>query len=248
MIDFQLNSSFEKIEGMTSSHAARLAHVLNNRLTGMQREGSFFESGTYKGKSAAIFASFPNVLNLVLVDASNYLEIDKLEALTGIRPEFFLCKSEDFDYQSNLASHSALIWSHLDASHYFTNVSKEISSIANYMHPDGLICLDDWNDYYPQVRAAYYYLRYKCDLKWELLITGFNKAFLCSQECFKDWSRYILLTFKDGISFDEHSWLVQLARSDYSEGNSRSFHVAKRSQDAPALYGQHIWGDKFYQS
>jgi len=77
------------------------------------------------------------------------------------------------------------------------------------MHPDGLICLDDWNDYHLQVRAAYCYLGYECDLKWELLITGFNMAILCSQGHFKGWSRYILLTLIDDSSFDEQFWLVQ---------------------------------------
>jgi len=49
---------------MTSSDVARLARVLNKRLTGMQREGSLFESGKYKRKSATIFASFPSLPSL----------------------------------------------------------------------------------------------------------------------------------------------------------------------------------------
>jgi len=64
---------------MTSSDVARLARVLNNRLTGIQREGSLFESGTYNGKSATIFASIPSLPTLqVFVLNSSCVNLKKL--------------------------------------------------------------------------------------------------------------------------------------------------------------------------
>lgn len=105
------------------------------------------------------------------------------------------------------------------------------------MQVDGLICLDDWNDVYGQVRAAYYYWRYALNSEWELLLTGFNKAFLCHQSKFDVWSKFLIATVGDDILVDDQAWLVQLSRTDYNP-HARNFNLRNRKLSDPFFYGQ----------
>jgi hypothetical protein len=243
------NNSYQLFEGQTTDHAAKLITILNSKLVSSEITGSFFESGTFRGKSAAIFLTLPNVTRGVLVDVADYLEQDKLRSSVPTPFVFLKYKSEDAFAEGlvkkNLPSND-VVWAHLDASHYFSNISLELQSITEFMHGNGIICLDDWNDVYSQIRAAYYYLSYACSFGWELFLTGFNKAFLCRREHFSDWNDYTISTFSQDVTVDGAPFLVQLQRTDESP-YSRSFALRPRKIGDPNLYGLHIWGNKFYR-
>jgi hypothetical protein len=243
------NKAYMQFEGQTTECAAKLIAIVNEKLVADRIAGPFLESGTFRGKSAAIFLGLPTTTNGVLIDAADYLEQDKLRSNLAKPFVFLKSKSEDVFAEKRISCHipeSNLVWSHLDASHYFSNISNELISINEFMHDGGVICLDDWNDVYGQVRAAYYYLRYMHNFEWELFLTGFNKAFLCRRHCFNLWNDFLISTFSQDVYVDGNPFLVQLTRTDISE-HCRNFSIRRRAANESNLYGVHIWGDKFYK-
>ena len=113
------------------------------------------------------------------------------------------------------------------------------------MNNFGLICLDDWSDVYSQVRAAYYYLFYKELIDWQLVLTGFNKAFLCKKSNFKYFNNYLIDIFSNPIIVNEKTQAWQFARTD-NHPYSSNFHV-RYFEDIldgtkSRLYGEKIWG------
>ncbi len=109
----------------------------------------------------------------------------------------------------------------------------------------GVIVLDDFNDTFSQVRAAYYYLRYACDFPYELLLIGFNKAILVHQNQFDYYENYILNDLLDDLEQIEFN--CKLCRSDINE-HSRNFALQlQNNSKEDRLYGTKLWGEIFYQ-
>ena len=245
MKNFEVNNAYLNFKGQTGRDAAELINILNEcSINKKFSSGNFFESGTYYGKSACIFLNLNSIKKGFLVDLANYLEIEKLKKLTEVPFQFEMNPSESFNFEK-LGAKKSYLWAHLDASHYFSNVQNEILNIIPYMHDYGLICLDDWNDVYSQVRAAYYYLYYKNMIDWELILTGFNKAFICKKSNFDFFHNIILEIFTNKISVNNNQKNWQLSRTD-NNINSRNFNIRKIYSQKTITYGENIWGKKFY--
>lgn len=243
-LSLDLNDDWRHFQGQTTKNAARLIGVINEILARDSLSGAFFESGTYRGLSAMIFLGLGTVSGAVLVDQTNYLESDKIAKYTHKPFKLHIGRSEDFDF-SSLDFGVPLVWAHLDASHYFSNVTHEITCVSEIMDRKGMIVLDDWNDVYGQIKAAYYFLRYQ-GCEWELLVTGFNKAILVNKRIYDIYSKRLIELFSADIFINGELWPVQLCRTDISEW-CRSFTVRPRGEDEDHFYGRKIWGDRFYQ-
>ncbi|HIE82725.1 MAG TPA: class I SAM-dependent methyltransferase [Dehalococcoidia bacterium] len=205
-----------------------------------------FEFGTYKGRTAALIVqSIGSGSWLHAIDNGNYLDTAALNQLSE-RFTWHQGKSEQFCRENlqDIVGQKQIAFSHHDASHFFDNVSTELQGIFEYMAPSGIIVLDDFNDPYSQVRAAYYYLRYVHQFPFELLVIGFNKAILVHQEKFDYFEDYVLGDFVNDI--EETGILCKLFRTDINI-HSRNFFVAARAANDDPRYGQKFFGDTFYQ-
>lgn len=231
---------------MTSEGGLVLMDIFLQRAISSDSAGMMFEFGTYKGRTAALLAqSVGEESWLHAVDPSNYLETDVLDSITE-RYTWHKDRSENFckTKLGTIVNDKKIVYTHHDASHFFDNVRTELDAVQHYMSPLGVIVLDDFNDPYSQVRAAYYHLRYTTDFPFELALIGFNKALLVHEDTFDTVESYIL----DGILGDLQSagFVCKLYRTDINR-NSRNFFIAPRIATEDDRYGLGFFGDMFYK-
>lgn len=241
----KINNAYASFEGLTTDNAAKLIIAMNAKLQHESHEGYFIESGTYKGKSAAIYLGLENINSCILIDKFDNGAARMLSQKFEKKINFYTGESEyliDKCFRS-MPSEKCL-HAHLDASHYFDNVKNEILVATSHVNTEGLICLDDWSDVFPQVRAAYYSAIYQDNIDWELLLFGFNKAFLCHKSRFDSWSQYILSHLQNNL-FDLGLQETQIVRTNFSD-NCRSFMIRTRKSDQPLLYGQNFLPSDIY--
>jgi len=235
-------------EGMTSIGGLALMDIFIGRAVSQNLAGALIEFGTYKGRTAALFAQYASFDRpFHAVEQSDYLDIGRLRMITPF-VDWHKVKSELFCKDQLLAvlGGKGIIATHHDASHFFDNVATELMAIGEVFLPAGVIILDDFNDVFSQVRASYYYLRYSKNFPYEVLLIGFNKCVLVHQDAFDAYEKYVL----DSILSDLFLYNLSctLIRSDIHE-HSRGFFVKTKSSPADGdRYGTSFWGDRFYQT
>jgi hypothetical protein len=234
-------------EGMTTVHGLVLMDALVTETLRNISDGAFVEFGTYKGRTAALFAHHLQDRRwLHAVDQANYLQYDRLRQISE-KITWHKARSEEFcarELPLCLGS-MPIIVTHHDASHFFENVKTELQLTAPYVDKRGLMILDDFNDPYLQVRAAYYYLRYAKQLPWEILLIGFNKCVLVHEEYFDGYERFVLSDLLNMLR--GYGSNCALCRTDVHP-RSRAFSI--RLKGAPTeddFYGRNTFGDRFYR-
>lgn len=230
------------IVGLTNEHALTLMlNFIRESQKTTQPTGQMIEFGTYVGRVSMLMglcARHGELLNLV--DQAGYLDE---QALNEEKIKYVFHKGTSERYVSERV-HATVNVSHHDASHFFKNVTSELSGIVGSMDPNGLMILDDFTDPYGQVRAAFYYLRYKEDFPWELAIVGYGKAVLVHEARFGYWENYILESLQDEmLRFGVGTVLYRTDMSEYSRG----FYIRASDDSEPKRYGLNIWGDRFYK-
>jgi|TARA_B110000967_G_scaffold210000_1_gene269408 hypothetical protein len=232
---------------MTTPGGLAVMDVFLRRTLANNATGLCFEFGTYKGRTAVfILQSLGDSSWLHAVEQSDYLQTSLLNEISSTYT-WHKEKSEGFceERLPSLVGDKNVAFSHHDASHFFSNVKSELSGIINFMSPTGVIVLDDFNDDFSQVRAAYYYLRFVQKFPFELLLTGFNKAVLVHQDMFDEFEDYVLSGLMPDMA--EAGIPTKLSRTDINE-HSRNFYLAgKAAADPEERYGEKFFGDTFYQ-
>ncbi len=243
MIHNRIDAALQ-FEGMTTRAGLTIMDMFLNEAVHRHPIGSFVEFGTYKGRTAALLAQHINASRwLHAVEQSDYLEFDRLKQISE-RVTWHRMESEAFCAEM-LQDIQPVIVSHHDASHFFNNVYVELKSIAQIVHPSGVIILDDFNDTYSQVRAAYYFLRYAKAFPYEILLIGFNKCILVHNNAFDDYESFILDVFIDRLR--DYELDCKLARTDVHE-KSKGFSVVKKtSPQEDDRYGMNFLGDRYYK-
>lgn len=234
------------VEGMTTRSALILIDCILARMETWGRKGHFIEFGTYKGRTATLLASRTTERNWFhAVEQSDYLQEEEIMKWTE-RYTWHRSKSEPFvqDSLCELLGNEKVAFTHHDASHFFDNVATELEHTIPYMDEEGVIVLDDFCDSFSQVRAAYYYLKYARKIPYELLLIGFNKAFLVRESRFDEWESYILESLLENL--ESYGLECMLVRSDISP-HSRNFFVRQREPEEDVLYGTRFWGNRFYK-
>lgn len=234
------------VEGMTSDGGLILMDIFLQRALESTSGGLLFEFGTYKGRTAALLAQSTGESNWFhAVDPSNYLETKVLDSLTE-RYTWHKERSEGFCIEKlgSIVGEQEIAYTHHDASHFFDNVKSELAAVQHHMSNSGVIILDDFNDPYSQVRAAYYYLRYTTGFPFELILIGFNKAILIHQNRFDAVEEYILSDILDDLR--SAGLTCKLYRTDINK-YSRNFFIAPRLQSEDDRYGLSFFGDMFYK-
>ncbi len=235
------------IEGMTSAAGLAIMDVFIERSRQPGGTGAFVEFGTYKGRTAALFAQHLGPQDMLhAVEQADYLQIDTLRQISP-RVTWHRLGSEAFcagGLSDSLAGQRVLA-SHHDASHFFDNVATELRSMPALMAPGGVIILDDFNDAFAQVRAAYYQLRYVEAFPYELLVIGFNKCVLVHQDDYDAYEAMVLDRLLDELR--DGGVQATLFRTDVHR-HARGFFVrAKANASEPDRYGTAFWGDRFYR-
>lgn len=206
--------------------------------------GGLIEFGTYRGRVSALLGQLQRKDDqLHLVDIANYLNHERLKQL-GIEYQFHQSASEKWD--PSTVGDTKFWFSHHDASHYFSNVSHELTVMLEKLTPAGVVTLDDFTDPYSQVRAAYYFLRYARQSEFELLLQGWGKAILVRSAVFSQYEDFVLSTLQPTLA--ELGCPTTLFRTDVAP-EARAFSIAlKKAPSDPDRYGLSIWGDRFYRS
>lgn len=236
------------IEGMTSAQGLALMDVFIEHARGCTGPGAFVEFGTYKGRTAALFAQHLGAQDMLhAVEQADYLQIDVLHAIS---PNVAWHRSASEAFCANglpaALAGQRIVASHHDASHFFDNVATELRHMPALMAPGGVIILDDFNDAFAQVRAAYYRLRYVEAYPYELLLIGFNKCVLVHQDDFVAYEALVLGQLLAELRVGGVQ--ATLFRTDVHR-HARGFFVrAKTRLDDPDRYGTAFWGDRFYKS
>jgi hypothetical protein len=208
--------------------------------------GNMLEFGVYKGRSASVLLHALNSEEwLYGIDSSEHPEIKKLEKI-NTNFKWIRGKSEDLILSSELpAVEGPIRFSHHDASHTFHNLSTELSYIEKTLSEDGIVVLDDFGaPFYPQVIAATYSYLYTTNSNLEIFLIGDNKAYLCRKPHFDYYAQMVL----DGLipSLSNRGFDYCIGRTDNESFRAFAFRP-KRGDDEPDRYGEHIWGDKYYQ-
>jgi hypothetical protein len=231
-------------EGMTTRPALALlgAFLRFSQELNTEKHG-LIEFGTYKGRVSALMGLMQRADDrLDLVDVKDYLDRPRLDSL-GIQYNFHLSTSEKWD--SSQIEREEVYFSHHDASHYFHNVSHELSEMRGLLSPFGVIALDDFTDTFSQVRAAYYHQRYALGSPFELLLQGWGKAILVRTAAFEKYEKFVLEELQQvlrGLGME-----TMLARTD-AVSEARAFSIVlKKGPGEPDLYGLRVWGDRFYR-
>lgn len=235
-------------DGMTGAEALALMDIFVKRATAATGSSRMAEFGAYKGRTACLLAQNLGADGwLEVVESADYLEFDRLKAVhPNVR--WHKAKSETFTAEQlpALLAGSRLTATHHDASHFFSNVHAELANIAELMDPRGVIILDDFNDIYAQVRAAFYHLRYAQAFPYEILLIGFNKCFLVHESQFVANEAFVLADLVDHLE-TVYGYPCRLARTD-NNSLSRGFCVTRRTPvDGDKRYGTAFFGDRFYK-
>ena len=235
----------ELIEGMTTREGLALMYLVIKNFSPLNGIGTSFEFGAYKGRTAALMLA-SEISFLHVVESADYLQEEKLNQF-GVNYRWHKERSENFckTLGEYIAPDSPLAITHHDASHFFDNVYQEIKGVLSCATKDTVLILDDFNDSYSQVRAAYYYLRYAEEMPFELALIGFNKAVLVHQDRFTQVENYILQKLLNDLEMMDVT--AKLVRTD-NNSKSRAFHVRLRQKHEDQLYGLHFFGDRFYRS
>lgn len=236
------------IEGMTGREALALMDIFVRRAVAQTGGSRFAEFGAYKGRTACLMAqNIEGDGHLEVVESADYLELDRILAYSP-RVKWHRERSETFTAERlpALLAGSRLTATHHDASHFFSNVQTELKNIQPLMHESGVIILDDFNDIYAQVRAAFYWLRYSAGFPFEVLLIGFNKCFLVHSDHFKQHEAFVLDQLLH-VAERDYGLPLRLARTD-NHPQSRGFCVTKRAEPGgERRYGTAFFGDRFYK-
>lgn len=241
----RINSALE-FDGMTTAGGLALMDIALNNLRSRWPNETYIEFGAYKGRTAALIAQNLRVGDwLHTIESKDYLEVDRLRGLNS-QVTWHKAMSEEFCKTKlpDIVGNSRLVFTHHDASHFFDNVETELLAVSKFLSEDAVIVLDDFNDSYSQVRAAYYFLRYARSFPFELILIGFNKAILVHESRFFMAEKYVLKSLLSDLEIAGIT--AKLVRTDNHE-RSRGFFVKQRAaDDNEKHYGVGFFGQKFY--
>jgi cephalosporin hydroxylase len=153
-------------------------------------KGDICEIGIAEGKSAISFSNFKEQNdNLYLYDIfseDNVKKVEKNLQTYGINVNIDIrlqdttkLKTEDIKFENKLRV------LHIDGCHEYEAVMSDLRVFGPLVHDDGIIMLDDYNDYeFPGVNAAAieFCLSKDNHRNWRVFAIGDNKAYMCLKD------------------------------------------------------------------
>ena len=238
----------ESFEGWMHPLSIAIFEALLGFQTAQGITGNCIEFGVYRGRSASIILRHLGKDDrVVLVDAKDYPELDKLRAINP-NFNFVMGKSEDLTADPRITGFigGGVRFSHHDASHSYKNVASEMALMEPHIAPRGLMVLDDFgNPDYMQVVAACFHHLARPDSLLEVFLYANNKAYLCLKEDFAFYAKFLLdeiLPLINSAGLD-----VYLTRTE-NDSRYRGFSIVpKRKPTDPDRYGLPIFGERYYK-
>ncbi len=168
--------------------------------------GDLFEIGVWKGRSAAVLASYCregeklHLCDLDLDDAAvraAFAAVDShpKNVVTFSGPSHTLPGRLDLR-----AMHRSVRWLHIDGEHTGTAVYAELELANAIVGPDGLVIIDDFfSPRYPaNTTEALRYME-KNPFHFRLLAVAFNKAYLCRPEALPRYMDFMVAGLSDAL-------------------------------------------------
>jgi hypothetical protein len=183
--------------------------VMYGILNDMQRNisGDICEIGVAYGKSAIAISNFKKSEDkLYLYDIFPQEVYDKcLENINkfGI-PDNLVWRIEDttnLEHSQNLFDRR-LRFLHIDGCHEHSAVLSDLQFFSHYMVDQGIIVLDDFNDYeYPGVNSAaieFSLAKYN-NKNWRVFAIGDNKAYMCQKRYVNTYQTLLTMFMKNAL-------------------------------------------------
>lgn len=188
------------------------------------------EIGVWNGKSAAVLSTLFEKLDLVDVAVPSALETIKSSQKSNVTFSQAWSSAWLADNTHRAGSYDFI---HLDTSHSFADTLTELQGAQTLAKADGIIVLDDWNEIYPTVAAAYFHYKYVLKGAFELFLVSYNKAYLCRPEYFEKYASQIdfLRSFLKQLNIPTH-----IARTSDTD-EYRAFLVRPVTPNVEEYYG-----------
>lgn len=207
--------------------------------------GNIGEIGVWHGKSALLGAMHQKAdEGLLLIDPRPMVEAKNLlgKAHPNTKCFFFESISSHFR-RSELYSKgaSSFRWFHIDGEHSSQSVFLDLE-IANFLlSEDGIISVDDFFfAAYPQVTEAVFSFLKTNHSRLKLILTGFNKGYLCRPIAARKYLEFIKADFHKEMTSRDCS-NITIWKST-SPDDSNSFGITNRYLDFD--YRGPDWGDQ----
>lgn len=208
--------------------------------------GPMVEFGVYKGKSAALLATYMGDDKLELVDVAPHLDKETLNKIND-GYDFLLMDSAKF-IKKHLKDQTKREYRfmHADGSHTFDNVYYDMANADALLADNGIFVLDDfYNPHYPQVAAAIYTYIERNDTDLKVFLVGSNKCYVCRTSFYKKIRKFLITDLQKQLK--EWDAEVQLSKTDsHKQFDTFSFKAKPKGGDLEDHYGTHLYGH-FYK-
>jgi SAM-dependent methyltransferase len=182
--------SWDKIDaipGWFGFHSYALWRCLLDRQATIK--GDLFEIGVWKGRSAAVLASYckdGERLYLCDLDLDEQAVRRAFDSVGAVARQATTLSGPSGDLPAKLdlrAMHQTVRWMHIDGEHTGTAVYSELELAHRIVQRDGLVVIDDFfSPRYPaNTTEAVRYLE-KNPFHFRLLAVAFNKGYFCRPE------------------------------------------------------------------
>lgn len=238
----QLIVKFESVEGMMTINAAAAFLVVFQEMRRRGFNGHWFETGVYKGKSAALLCgSAVSDEDVVLIDVGYH---DTWDHLNSLHSSIVSIVSESEKVEQTFPAvnkyYGETMVFHSDGSHFYDNVYSDMTLAHKLLTDDGILILDDFgNPHYPQVQAAAYAYLAAFPQHFSFFMTGENKALLCRPSRHKDFMNYALANFPSDMEAIGHPVLV--SKTDYNPKYDVVSFRHKQPNDEGTYYGMNLY-------
>lgn len=92
---------------------------------------------------------------------------------------------------------------HIDACHYHTAVVNDLTQFSRFVHPQGVIAVDDINDpEYPGINSAITEFCLK-NPEWKMFAIGQNKAYLTRESNVKFYTKFLIRYMRERLNYQQ---------------------------------------------
>lgn len=239
-----LNSS-QHAEGWFNNESSAIWDILLDFQSKNNISGNIGEIGVWHGKSALLSAMHQKAdEGLLLIDPRPMIEAKDLlgKARPNTKCFFFEGISAHFR-RSELfyKGASSFRWFHIDGEHSSQSVFLDLE-IANFLlSEDGIIVIDDFFfPAYPQVTEAVFSFLKTNHSRLKLILTGFNKGYLCRPIVARKYLEFIKAEFHQEMTV-RNCKNITIWKSTAPDDSS-SFGITNRYLDLD--YRGPDWGDQ----
>lgn len=200
----EYKKTYAKIEGWFNPESQAIWDCLLSFQAEKGIKGNMLEIGVYHGKSAALSALHAQKGETCLfVDPGLDQDAEKMLQDVGAgEAEVVRSRSDFLNAPGFLSKWSkSHRWIHIDGEHSGMAVSNDLEIADQLLHQNGIVSVDDFmSDAYPQITLAVYRYLDRYPGRFTLILTGFNKGYLCRPYLALALRRYMAGEFRTAMA------------------------------------------------